>query len=246
MTLKTYFPFSETFANATTVYLQADGVERTNAQNPAGLADNLIISDGVLASTMRDTDDYTYFGHRADISWPSEIRAEYWYTWRVMIPESWSGYGKRLVVAQIHDRNDVGDPSQSPNFALYADNRELTAVVPESIYPTAIADGVPKGGIPIVLGQWYDCCLHANWQISGGFREFFINRVPIFREYGVPTEYDNVLGPYLKIGLYDGYHWGDFGTKTAYFSDVKIWTGNDGYGTVMGGVPVSPLRHVAL
>lgn len=91
-------------------------------------------------------------------------------------------------------------------------------------------------------GEWMDAIKIA---MSDG-RIDLTEHAPIFREYGVPTEYDNVLGPYLKIGLYDGYHWGDFGTKTAYFSDVKIWTGNDGYGTIMGGVPVSPLRHVAL
>lgn len=242
MAVKSYFPFSGTFANSTQVYLQADGLEYTNAQMPDGLANNLTIENGVLVSTMRATDEYTYFGHRADISWPPDTRAEYWYTWSVMIPPSWADYDKRIVLAQIHDRNDVGDPSQAPNFALYADNRELTAVVPESIYPTAIADGVPKGGIPFVLGQWYECCLHANWQISGGFREFFINRIPIFREFGVATEYDNVLGPYLKIGLYDGYHWGDFGVKTAYYRDVRVWSGNDGYQTVMGGVPLARTR----
>lgn len=246
MALKSYFPFSTTFANETTVYLQAVGLERTNQQNPDGLNDNLVITDGVLASTMRQTDALTYFGHRADISWRSDTRDEYWYTWRVMIPTSWSSYSKRIVIAQIHDRGDSGDPTQYPNLLLMADKQEITAVVPSSIYPTPVNAGSTKGGIRIVLGQWYDCCLHANWQISGGFREFFINRMPIFREYNLPTEYDNVQGPYLKIGLYDAYHWGDFGTKTAFFSEVKVWSGLESYQTVMGGVPLPPQRVLLL
>jgi hypothetical protein len=193
---------------------------------------------------MRDTDAYTYFGHRADISWPPGTRAEYWYTWRVMIPTSWAGYGKRIVIAQVHDRADESDGTQYPNFMLLADDKEFTAAVPSSIYPTPVNVGVAKGGYPLTLGQWYDCCLHANWQISGGFREFFIDRRPIFREHGIATEYDNVLGPYFKLGLYDGNHDGGFGTKTAYYRDARIWTGNDGYQTVMGGVPLAPTRNL--
>lgn len=245
MPIKSNFPFSTTFANASTIYLQANGIERTNAQNPSGLGDSLIILDGVLASTMNVTDVITYGSQRADISWQSDTRAEHWYTWNIMIPSSWGQYEKRIVVAQIHDRPDGGDGSQYPNFLLMVDNKEFTISVPSAIHPTPINAGVSNGGYPLSFDRWYECCLHANWQTSGGFREFFIDRNPIFREYSLPTEYDNVQGPYLKIGLYNNYGWTDFGTKTAYFSNVKVWTGNDGYQTVMGGVPIAPRRTTA-
>jgi len=60
----------------------------------------------------------------------------------------------------------------------------------------------------------------------------------------VPTEYDNVQGPYLKLGPYDYAHWGDFGEKTAFYADAKVWSGNDGYQTVMGGVPIIGTRLI--
>lgn len=247
MTLLTHLPLTSTFANDTRIFLQAIGKELRNDVAPHGIPDNLIIANGVMAATMRQTDVFTYGGIRAEINFPSDRREEYWYRWRMMIPPTWKGYSKRITVMQFHDRPDNPGDLRFPNFVLTADDREFTVLLPAGTMPAVTKSSVSRSGYPLILGKWYEFCLHINWQItSAGFREFFIDRVPVFREPKVATEYDNKLGPYFKLGLYDSYHWDDFGTKTAYYSDAQVWQGNDGYEAGLGGVPLAGNRLVEI
>ncbi|MGH8685738.1 MAG: hypothetical protein ACREUM_10360, partial [Nitrosospira sp.] len=61
-------------------------------------------------------------------------------------------------------------------------------------------------------------------------------------QYGIANAYDHVLGGYLKLGIYNYSASSGWGVNTIYIKDVSIWSGNDGYQTVMGTVPLVPPR----
>lgn len=235
MAQESLYLLSESFAG---VYqMQAAGVIDTGDNYPAGIGSSLSIVDGVMRATVSDTDDQTALGQRAEIRAPSDARAERWYTWEFMIPTEWDDDAP-MSVMQIHDSPDGGDAARFPNFLLTIESGQIVALVPTAALPTEGAAGTRIARRPLVKGRWYSGFLHVSWQIGAtGFRELFLDGVPMFRHFNVATHYDDVAGPYLKLGVYDFYHAGGFGTKTAYFRNAAVWSGNDGYQTVMGQLP---------
>ncbi len=99
--------------------------------------------------------------------------------------------------------------------------------------------------IPIQPGTWYQVCAHSNLQSGAtGFREILLDGVPIFRQWNAPTTYVDATAHYFKVGPYDGLHTKMFTEAIMHIRNVTMWTGNDGYQAVIGGVPRTPRRLV--
>lgn len=231
------YPMSSGFGGVYQV--QAAGIVDTGAAYSNGVGDSLSIVGGVMRATVRDTDPETALGQRAEIRAPSDGIGEFWYAWEFMIPDSWDDT-KSMSIMQIHDSPDGGDAARFPNFLLTIESGAINALVPSATLPTEGASGVRVARRQLTKNHWYSGCLHVSWQAGAtGFRELFIDREATFREFNVPTHYVDVTGPYLKLGVYDFYHAGGFGTKSAYFRNLAVWAGRDGYASVMGGVPTA-------
>ena len=219
--------------------LQANGLNTSGNDSPDGIPGRLDIVDGVMRATVLSTDAQTSLGHRSEIRAETHHVGEYWYTWEMLIPDTWAS-DIAMYVMQLHDTPDGGDNPRFPNFLLTVEGDSFVALVPSATLPTEGVNGTRVAVNKLVKGRWYALCLHVSWQTTtSGFIELLIDREPLYKRFSTPTHYADASGPYLKLGVYDYYHIGSFAEKTAYFRNVSIWSGNDGYQQVLGGLPRS-------
>ncbi len=228
--------------------LQGDGHNIAGASYPNGIPGVLTIENGMLRTYLTDTQALDVDRHRTEIYLTADAIGEVWYAWEFMLPSQyWADYtGGALTIAQMHDSPAIGVPTRQPNFFLQVMNGVLYTVWPRATLPAENTTFDRFAAINIQWDRWYSVCVRVNWQITtAGFREVFIDRVPVFRQWNVATGYDDVLQPYFKIGIYNT-SGGLSGDKVAYFRNLTRWTGNDGYQAVMGGVPVLPPRILGI
>ncbi len=233
-------PLISTFYGVTS--LQTKGLNLPGSGYPLGVPGSIDFISGAARCVVNSTDAETYGERRSEMSFSHSLTptGERWYTWRFMIPSSWGIDITSMAVMQIHETPDAGHASTAVQCVLLLENGQLVARVPVD-FPGFGTSSYRMATHPIQFDRWYSMCLHANWQLdTTGFWELFIDRVPMFRQYGLPTAYDFIVGGYLKLGIYNFGATEGWTTKTAYFSNVSVWSGNDGYQAVMGGVP---LRH---
>ena len=229
----------DTFASI--FQIQAAGLNVSGNDYPQGIPGYLdIVQDPlgqrgmVMRTTAHDTDADTSAGQRSEIRTSSQVVGEYWYRWKFMLPADWVS-DRLFTIMQIHETQDGGDANRYPNFELMAGIGEIYAYVPAATLPTEDITGVRVGSFDLQREHWYDVCLHVNWQTNGtGFRELFVDSMPVFKQFGVATHYVDVTGPYLKLGVYDYYHGTGWGQRTAYYSDAIVWSAGDSMAAVMG------------
>jgi hypothetical protein len=238
------YPLNADFSGVNT--LQAQGSIATGNSSPSGIGSALLIENGVMKSTITQSDTLTATGIRAEITALADSFAERWYVWEFMLPENFNPSTDPISLMQIHDKPDGGDGAKAVPFTLYYEQSGYFAAhVPAQTLPTEGTNFKPAGVLDVQKGRWYKACLHVLWSTTTtGFREFYMDGVPLFRHFNVPTMYSDATGPYFKLGCYDATHNARFGTATAYFRNVAIWSGNDGYQAVMGGLPALPPQRV--
>ncbi len=244
MTLLASHPLATTFSEVYT--LQTMGMNVSGKAYPRGIPGSFDLIDGVAKVTVRDSDPRTYGERRSEMQFNHQLdpTGERWYTWKFMIPSNWN-FDTGMAIMQIHETQDEGDiQNRAVQFVLLLENGQLVARVPSSI-ETESPDSYRLAIHPFSFDKWYFMCLHANWQhTQAGFWEMFVDNVPMFRQYGIATAYDDLVGGYLKLGIYNFHKAEGWGTKTIYVSDVNIWSGNDGYREVMGSPPMAGTRRV--
>lgn len=234
---------------------QANGTIVGVADAPQGIPGKLEVQGDWMVSTLDESDAWTASGLRSEMYLSPDARGERWYNWEFMIPPGWSIDSHKFIVMQIHDSPNKAAPEylpRHPTFLIYVEKatseEELHFVVrvPGATLPTQSQDVRTVNSAQCEIGRVYRLCLHVNWQIDNtGFRELFIDGEPIMREYNVPTTYDDVTGGYLKLGVYRGSTPEDIGHRVAKYRSIQVWSGNDGYQTVMGGAPV-PTRRLLI
>ena len=249
MPLEFTWPMTTSFAGVPS--LQANGSSGlTGDASPSGVAGRLeIVPDptgvrgNVMMSRLFETDAITASYLRSEIANDSSEFSEYWYSWKMMLGDDWGNFSEPFSLMQMHDTPDDGDPVSAPTFILAILSGHIRGIIPDQDLPTEGTTLRRVGSVKVEPMVWYDCCVHANWKKSGvaGFREFYIDGVPIWRQYGVVTEYDNVLGPFLKLGVYDGLSAADgWAQRTAYYSDIRVWSGTANHIDGMGRALAQP------
>lgn len=247
-------PMQGNFPQVAGLGFQANGVIVGVADAPTGIPGKIEIQGDWMVSTLDESDAWTASGLRSEMYLSPDARGEWWYNWEFMIPPGWSIDDHKFISMQIHDSPDKESPEylpRHPTFLIYveqttADTLHFVVRVPGAILPTQSQDKRIANAVPMEIGRAYRFCLHVNWQIdSTGFRELFIDGEPIMREYNTPTTYDDATGGYLKLGVYRGSTPEDIGHRVAVYRRVQVWSGNDGYQTVMGRAPV-PARRLLI
>lgn len=225
--------------------LSGNGQAVAGASYPQGIPGVLTIENGIMRAFCSDDHATTSGGHRTEIYLPADtFTAESWVTWSFMLPSAyWADFTGIITIAQFHDTPDSGDPARQPSFMLQFNNRNLQTTWPSAVLPMEVSASRQVSGLTLELDRWYSMCARFKWSITTtGFREIFCDRVPIYREWNVPTNYDDVVGPYFKLGMYFTNNGNSCGQKVLYARNLERWTGNDGYQAVMGGVPVIAAR----
>lgn len=242
MPLLANFPLTASFLGVSN--LEARGLNVSGNSYTLGISDAIQISNGAALITVKETDVETYGERRSEMSFKHQLdpTGERWYTWEFMVPSSWGSTEKGFCVMQIHEI--FGDPV-AVQFTLHLENSQLVSRVPVDVSAPG-TDSYRVGNHPFEFDVWYSMCLHANWQFNGsGFWEMFVNREPMFKRLNFSNCYDRAQGGYLKLGIYNFNAWSDWDQKQAYYRNVNVWSGNDGYTAVIGGTPTIPTRRVA-
>lgn len=242
MTLLSSFFDSPTANFASVPGVSGNGVSGAGSVYPTGIPNVLTLENGAMRAYHTDAHASTS-GPRTEIYFLSDsYGVEVWYTWEFMLPSLyWSGFDGKVTIGQLHDKPDVGDPpSRQPTFMLQFNRGNLQVVLPASGLPADTFTSLNLSRVKLEYGRYYLVCARFLWSTTTtGFREIYVDKYPIYREWNIPTNYTDVEGPYLKLGLYitnDGVLAGD---KVIYIRNLKLYSGNDGYQTVMGGVPRS-------
>lgn len=250
MPLATEYPLSVSLAGV--FQLQANGTIDTGSNLPSGIDGRLFITadparerGNVLQATLYETDSLTASGRRSEIRAGNDARQQYWYTWDCLFTEAAWLTTSDFVVMQIHDSPDGGDPARAPNFLLAVNAGELRVMVPTATLPAEATTLRTVASFPITLGKWMRLTFNVDWQISGtGLRRFWANGVQILNQNQVATTYDDVSGPYFKLGPYNYFSLSSWTSRTMYLSNVRIWSGVANFVDGMSRSPAPPQRRV--
>lgn len=199
--------------------------------------------DGSTAMLSRITsaDALTYGGIRSEVDWTPEDNAERWYCWDMFIPSDFDSSTK-FCLMQIHDSPDDGeDPVKFPNFNLILFDGHVSAYVPLDAPSEATSTSRIIGTLPAILGRWTRCCLHTNWGIDAlGFLEAAYGGKVLAKEWSRPCGYEDVVGPYLKLGLYDIFHSDFSGERSVWYRNATVHSTGESWESVTGSPEQAP------
>lgn len=203
-----------------------------------------------LMSCIDPSDPLTYGGIRSEIDWIPEAAhangtaAERWYVWQVYFPADFNP-GEQISFMQVHDSPDAGEtPVKYPNFEFMVQSGMVFATVPFNAPSEATSNGRPLTGrrVPIVRGRWVTCALHTNWAVNAtGYLEAYFDGRLLGREWGRACGFNDVLGPYWKLGLYDFSHGGLAAPYRAWYRSARVYSTGHTAHEVLGDAPMGPL-----
>lgn len=244
LTLVSDAHFSTDFSGVTSMQCMGS-TAYTPDNTPDGIAGSMEIVDGWLKTTIRQTDPPTATGIRSEVVLPLQaIGDEAWFTWEMLVKsDEWDANTGQISVSQCHPKEGI---LASGYFNFYLRNGYLTFAIPETEPPTEGSYNKKHYWIhPIKFNHAYRLAIHTKWATSGGFLEAFVDGEQVFKRWGFGTGYETDT-PYFKIGMYDGPHAADFGTKSVRFRNLKRYHGVGGYNEVLGTPPLPPKRLVGV
>lgn len=201
--------------------------------------------------TVQPGDTITYGAIRAYIAYGREAAhangaaAERWYRWDWYIPPGF--YAQELIsLMQFHDTPDSGAlPVVFPNFELMAQGDDLWCWVPLDCvnrgqtprYPTGV--GVLK--LSQFSGRWIHCAVHSNWSnANDGYLEVYIDDTLMVREWFKPNAYNDLVGPYWVVGIYDWSHSGLSRKYQLWHRNAQVFNTGHAVQEVLGAPPRIP------
>lgn len=223
--------------------LAALGKNLDGSTFPEGVPERLEIIDGALQATVYPHDTLTNNGRRAEVvigTFPSNT-GEFWSSFDFKLPMDWT-FKEMVMLGSWYPTPDAEDPTKHVTMGFRIANTSILLIVPETL-PGNTNTGRTVARAEISRGEWYTLTCRINLQTdSTGFREVYLNRVPILKESGIATTYFDVAGPYFKFGVYSGEY--NYRYLRIHFRNASMWSGNDGYQKVMGGPPRLPPRMI--
>lgn len=194
---------------------EANGSTAAGTSATVGNTGHCYVSSGVYVSKINPTDTKTNSSYRAEVYSPKQYGEKFKYQtpynigfgFKIVQWDEVATPTARLVIMQIHQTEDAGDYSGTPvlNIAL----QQGTVRIDHSGYSGAITPGaIPDDTLysfPIVLNVWNYLTMRVVLDPSGvnGRIDAYLNgdKVGAFR--GV-VGFNDVLGPYAKMGCYEG------------------------------------------
>ena len=244
LTLASDAPFSVDFTGVTGMQCMGSTAYTPGAY-PNGIPGSMEIVDGWFKATIRQTDPPTATGVRSEITLPNQaLGDEAWFTWEMLIKsDEWTEQTGQIIIGQCHPKEGI---NASGYFDFYVRDGWLTFAIPNTEPPTEGSYVKKHYWIhPIKLNHVYKMAIHTKWvaSVGNGYLEAFVDGEQVFKNWFLGTGYATDT-PYFKLGLYDGPHAANFGTKAARFRNLKRYHGVGGYEEVLGVVPLPPKRLV--
>ena len=187
-------------------------------------------------------------GVRSEISMTADsFSTPLWYAWDMWIPSSWPRTGHPYTVMQIHDSPDNGDPVVWPNVEMMVRDTQLLVKVPNDASNKTVAASQDFLTTQVKFDRWVRCAVFADWHKAdaGGYVEVYYDGQLVDRRYGIQSAYNHIVGPFLKLGVYDVLHYEDFGMLEAYYRNCVVRDGADGAIAALGATPKAAGRRFA-
>ena len=205
--------------------------------------------------TVKPGDPITYGAIRAYVAYGREPAhnngnaAERWYRWDWYFPPDWTS-PDLISVMQFHDTPDDPElPVVFPNFELMTQGDDLWCWVPLTCTARQQYAVCPPGygslKVSSLKGRWLKCAIHCNWSnANDGYLEVWIDGKLFVRDWFRPNSYDDIVGPYWVVGIYDWTHGGLSREYKLWHRNVKIYNTGDTAETVLETEPKLPPRRV--
>jgi len=221
--------------------LQAMGTIIAGSSAPAGVSGRIEIVNSVFKSTIVETDPPTATAVRSECVFnPSALGDEDWITFEMRINEGdWNDNGT-ISICQVHNKDTI---LAAVPVLLIVKYKAWQVWTPAQDPPIEQAN-FQQTAYPFDFNIWNKVGIHAKWMNNTtGFLEVFINNISVHRRFDQGSAY-NADAPYFKLGVYDAAHNLGFGTKTAYFRNLKMYRGVESYSVALGRGPKPRPRMV--
>jgi len=236
------FPLNENFTGLS--QMQAMGTSYNPTTYPNGVAGSLEIVDGEMKATIRQTDPPTFTGIRSEVITHSNAMGDHQtITWEMKIrSDEWTEDTGQIVIGQLHPADAI---LAAVGFAIQIERGIIYFYMPKSEPPTEslISNPIPcqnlRKDVWIKMAVRMKCMNNAT-----GYLEFFIDGKQYVKISNRGTSY-NGDAPYFKIGIYDGPHTANFGTKSVRIRNIKVWSGVGSWEETLGQIPEHPQRLVS-
>jgi hypothetical protein len=140
---------------------------------------------------------------------------EYWYSFRMRIPENWPSSSAPATVAQWHAVPEIllteyGSPpplrliiaNNSWTIANAWDKNRISSKIIPFIYEPSMQGGKELWSAPLDREVWTSWVFHVIWSHTDtGLVEIWKDGTKIVKHIG-SNDYNDVLAPYFKIGIY--------------------------------------------
>ena len=161
------------------------------------------------------------------------VGTERWYSFKIFLPEDYVADQDFEIVTQWHGIPDFieGETWRSPPLALITQDGKWfvrrhwdpNRVTKEAIFSEKIDLGAYQ------KSAWTSWVFHVEWSYcSDGLLEIWKDEDLVFQQTG-PNTYNDLFGPYFKIGIYRPLDWGtqaqpnsQIKSRTLYVDDVRI------------------------
>jgi len=242
-TLIKYLPLNENFTGVN--QLQCMGAAYNTTTYPNGVAGSLEIVDGWMKATIRQTDPLTFTGIRAELI-PLHSQAlgdEVVYSWEMMVKsDEWTEETGQIIIGQLHPKDTF---IAAVGFAVKVMQGMIYFDIPKEEPPTEslVYNVIPccdlKKDVVMKMTVRMKCINDKT-----GYLEFFIDGKQYVKISNRGTSY-NGDAPYFKVGIYDGPHAANFGTKSVRIRNIKVWSGIGSWEETLGQIPEHPQRLVS-
>lgn len=166
--------------------------------------------------------------------------SEQWYAFSVYLPPTYKQDPSGELIAQWHDVPDfeLGEGWKSPALSLVTENGRLYLRRfwdSKQVTGRNQQEGTEKIDLgPYQIRKWTDLVFHVKWSYtSDGLLELWQDGQLVVSKTG-PNYYNDIRGPYLKIGMYKG-DWKHSPGKSIvsqrniYFDEVRVGGANARY-----------------
>jgi|SRR5687768_116060 len=236
-------PFStgSDFSNVKSIY--SNGLYYTGLQAPNGIPNRIWIEDDACHIYLNTADAPTYNWKRSECEFgnlPTTF-GQFWTSFDFMY--TWE-FNYFVVIGGIPNILNGQFGVAYVNIGYRIEDHHLLVQAPRD-FSTANFYNRVVCKVPIVPNKWYSLLTHINLQSdTTGFIELFLDGVTIAKEWNLQTAHSTATGHYFKTGVYDGEHLEKFSEAKILMRNISVWEGNDGYQTIMGGVPLCPTRLI--
>lgn len=219
--------------------LQSNGTIIAGNLSPSGVSGRMEIVNGVFRSTIVDTDTPTATGVRSECAFDlAALGDEEWITFDLRINEQdWDDNGF-ISICQIHNKDTI---NAAVPLLIAVKFDAWLVITPAQDPPTEQAN-TQQVIYEFDFNKWNKVAIHAKWiNNNTGFLEVYINYISVHRRFNQGTAY-NADTPYFKLGAYDAPHLLGFGTKIAYYRNLKMYKGLESHSVTLGRAP-KPRRN---